>query len=79
MHFGSGEDVCFVMAMAVPVLEFAMLFIIDFSNIVCCFFQEILVCKRKHFFNRRILFLLRVQPLQYYGYFYCDNFFTKII
>ena len=78
MHFGSGEDVCFVVAMAVPVLEFAMLFMIDFSNIVCCFFQEILVCKRKNFFNRRIFFLLRAQPLQLTDIFIMTNFSQKL-
>ena len=35
--------------MAVPVLEFALLFVIDFPCIVCYFFQEILVCKKCFF------------------------------
>ena len=47
MHFGSGRDAYFIVAMAVPVLEFALLFVIDFPCIVCYFFQEILVCKKK--------------------------------
>ena len=33
MHFGSGRDACFIMAMAVPVLEFSLLFVIDFPYI----------------------------------------------
>ena len=37
MHFGSGKDACFIMAMAVPVLEFALLFVIDFPCIVIFF------------------------------------------
>ena len=37
MHFGSGRHACFIMAMAVPVLEFALLFVIDFPYIVCYF------------------------------------------
>ena len=49
MHFGSGRDAYYIMAMAVPVLEFALLFVIDFPCIVCYFFQEILVCKKKIF------------------------------
>ena len=40
MHFGSGKDACFIMAMAVPVLEFALLFVIDFPCIVCYFFRK---------------------------------------
>ena len=49
MHFGSGRDAYFIVAMAVPVLEFALLFVIDFPCIVCYFFQEILVCKKCFF------------------------------
>ena len=37
MHFGSGKDAYFIMAMAVPVLEFALLFVIDFPCIVIFF------------------------------------------
>ena len=48
MHFGSGRDACFIVAMAVPVLEFALLFVTDFPYIVCYFFREILVCKKKN-------------------------------
>ena len=51
MHFGSGRDAYFIVAMAVPVLEFALLFVIDFPCIVI-FFQEILVCKRKIFLQK---------------------------
>ena len=49
MHFGSGRDAYFIVAMAVPVLEFALLFVIDFPCIVCYFFQKILVCKKCFF------------------------------
>ena len=52
MHFGSGRDAYFIVAMAVPVLEFALLFVIDFPCIVCYFFQEILVCKKKNFLQK---------------------------
>ena len=41
MHFGSGRDACFIVAMAVPPLEFALLFVIDSPYIVCYFSQEI--------------------------------------
>ena len=41
MHFGSGRDACFIVAMAVPALEFALLFVIDSPYIVCYFSQEI--------------------------------------
>ena len=41
MHFGSGGDVCFIVAMAVPFLESALLFVIVFPYIVCYFFQKI--------------------------------------
>ena len=37
MHFGSGRDAYFIVAMAVPVLEFALLFVIDFPCIVIFF------------------------------------------
>ena len=37
MHFGSGKDAYFIMAMAVLVLEFALLFVIDFPCIVIFF------------------------------------------
>ena len=62
MHFGSGRDACFIMAMAVPVLEFAFLFAIDFPYIVCYFSGNFSLQEEK-FFYRRILFLLRVQLL----------------
>ena len=52
MHFGSGRDAYFMVAMAVPVLEFALLLVIDFPCIVCYFFQEILVCKKKIFLQK---------------------------
>ena len=38
MHFGSGRDAYFIVAMAVPVLEFALLFVIDFSMHCLLFF-----------------------------------------
>lgn len=37
MHFGSGKDACFIVAMAVPVLEFTLLVEVDFPYIVCYF------------------------------------------
>ena len=40
MHFGSGRDAYFIVAMAAPVLEFALLFVIDFPCIVCYFFRK---------------------------------------
>ena len=52
MHFGSGRDACFIVAMAAPVLEFALLFVIDFPYIICYFFQETLVCKKKTFLEK---------------------------
>ena len=54
MHFGSGRDAYFMVAMAVPVLEFASLFVIDFPCIVCYFFQEILVCEEKIFLQKNL-------------------------
>ena len=41
MHFGSGGDVCFIVAMAVPFLESALLFVIVFSIHCMLFFQKI--------------------------------------
>ena len=38
MHFGSGRDAYFIVAMAAPVLEVALLFVIDFPYIVSYFF-----------------------------------------
>ena len=55
MHFGSGRDAYFMVAMAVPFLEFALLLVIDFPCIVCYFFQEILVCKKKIFLQKNPL------------------------
>ena len=52
MHFGSGRDACLLVAMAAPVLEFALLFAIDFPYIVCYFFQEIFVCRKKTFLQK---------------------------
>lgn len=40
MHFGSGKDACFIVAMAVTVLEFSLLFVIDFPYIFCYFFSR---------------------------------------
>ena len=40
MHFGSGRDAYFIVAMAVPVLEFALLFVIDFLCIVCYYYTN---------------------------------------
>ena len=57
MHFRSGRDACFIVAMAVRVLEFALLFEIDFPCIVCYFFQEIFSLQEENFCYRRILFL----------------------
>lgn len=37
MHFGSGKDACFIVAIAVPVLEFTLLVEVDFPYIVCYF------------------------------------------
>ena len=37
MHFGSGKDACFIVAMAVPVLEFTLLVEVDFPYIICYF------------------------------------------
>ena len=82
MHFGSGRDAYFIVAMAVPVLEFALLFVIDFPCIVCYFFQEILVCKKK------ILLQKNPFPVTFatVGYVFhisdiliITEFFTKII
>ena len=39
MHFESDGDARFIVAMAIPVLEFALLFVIDFPYIVCYFFS----------------------------------------
>ena len=81
IHFGSGRDAYFIVAMAVPVLEFALLFVIDFPCIVCYFFQEILVCKK-------ILLQKNPFPVTFatVGYvchisdiFIITEFFTKII
>ena len=55
MHFESDRDACLIVAMAVPVIEFAFLFVTDFSYIVL-FFSKIFVRKKKNFY-RRILFL----------------------
>ena len=55
MRFGSGRDAYFMVAMAVPVLEFSLLLVIDFPCIVCYFFQEILVCKKKIFLQKNPL------------------------
>ena len=35
MHFGSSRDACFIVAMAVTVLEFSLLFVTDFPYIFC--------------------------------------------
>ena len=46
MHFGSGRDACLIVAMAVPVIEFAFLFVTDFPYVVCYFFSKIFVRKK---------------------------------
>ena len=40
MQSGSGRDSCLIVAMAVPVLEFALLFVIDFLCIVCYYYTN---------------------------------------
>ena len=40
MHFESDRDACLIVAMAVPVIEFAFLFVTDFPHIVCYFFKN---------------------------------------
>ena len=56
IHFESDRDACLIVAMAVPVIEFAFLFVTDFPYIVWYFFSKIFVRKKKNFY-RRILFL----------------------
>ena len=56
MHFGGGRDACFIVAMAVPVLEFALLFVTDFPYIVCYFFQEIFSLQEEKFFTEESFF-----------------------
>ena len=51
MHFGSGRDAYFIVAMAVPVLEFALLFVIDFPCIVCYFFSANFSLKEENSFT----------------------------
>ena len=51
IHFGSGRDAYFIVAMAVPVLEFTLLFVIDFPCTVCYFFQEIFGLQEEFFFR----------------------------
>ena len=49
MHFGSGRDAYFIVAMAVTVLEFSLLFVIDFPYIVCYYISgNFLICKKKN-------------------------------
>ena len=52
IHFGSGRDAYFIVAMAVPVLEFALLFVIDFPCTVCYFFQEIFSLQEEFFLEK---------------------------
>ena len=73
MRFGSGRDAYFMVAMAVPVLEFALLLVIDFPCIVCYFFQEILVCKKKIFLQKNP-YVCHITDI-----FYHNRIFTKII
>ena len=47
MHFESDRDACLIVAMAVPVIEFAFLFVTDFPYIVCYFFQKFLSARKK--------------------------------
>ena len=49
MHFESDRDAGLIVAMAVPVIEFAFLFVTDFPYIVCYFFQKFLSARRKIF------------------------------
>ena len=51
MHFGSGGDVCFIVAMAVPFLESALLFVIVFSIHGMLFFSENLSLLEEKFFT----------------------------
>ena len=53
MHFGSGGDVCFIVAMAVPFLESALLFfvVIVFSIHCMLFFSENLSLLEEKFFT----------------------------
>ena len=57
MHFGSGGDVCFIVAMAVPFLESALLFVIVFSIHCMLFFFRKFKSARRKIFYRRIIFL----------------------
>ena len=52
IHFGSGRGAYFIVAMAVPVLEFTLLFVIDFPCTVCCFFQEIFSLQEEFFLEK---------------------------
>ena len=51
MHFGSGGDVCFIVAMAVPFLESALLSVIVFSIHCMLFFSENLSLLEEKFFT----------------------------
>ena len=82
MHFGSGRDAYFIVAMAVPVLEFALLFVIDFPCIVCYFFQEILVYKKKILLQKNpfpVTFATVGYICHISDIFIITEFFTKII
>ena len=77
MHFGSGRDAYFIVAMAVPVLEFALLFVIDFPCIVCYFFQEKKILLQKNPFPvtcTTVAYVCHISDI-----FIITEFFTKII
>ena len=80
MHFGSGRDAYFIVAMAVPVLEFALLFVIDFPCIVCYFFSGNFSLKEENSFTEES-FSCNVYNcclhLPYFWYFYHNRIFHK--
>ena len=63
MHFGSGGDVCFIVAMAVPFLESALLFVIVFSIHCMLFFSENLsLLEEKFFTEESFSYVLNLPP-----------------
>ena len=81
INFGSGRDACFIVATAVPVLEFALLFVIDFPYIVCYFFRKFWSARRNFFTKESSSCNVHncCLSLQYYWYFYLNRIFTKSI
>ena len=51
MHFGSGRDAYFIVAMAVTVLEFSLLFVVDFPYIVCDYISGNFNLQEEKFFT----------------------------